>query len=61
MFLLVCLSLVSLGAYAQVMPTETDTEVDKSKLTIYSSFANAVQVNLLNLTPFDMTYRNNFV
>jgi len=57
LFLLVCLSLVSLGAYAQVMPTETDTEVDKSKLTIYSSFANAVQVNLLNLTPFDMTYK----
>lgn len=56
-FLLVCLLLVSLGAYAQAASTETETEIDKSKLTIYSSNSNAVMVNILNLTPFDITYK----
>lgn len=39
--------------------TETDTETDTGiapELTIYGSYGNSVLVNILNLTPFDMTY-----
>jgi len=57
LFLLVWLSLVSLGAYAQVAPTETEASAaSPAELTIYSSNANSVLVNVLNLTPYDMTY-----
>lgn len=56
-FVLVCLCLVSLGSYAQAAPTATETETNISpELTINGSYGNSVLVNILNLTPFDMTY-----
>jgi hypothetical protein len=49
--------LLNLGAYAQAAPTATETETSIShELTIYGSYGNSVLVNILNLTPFDMTY-----
>jgi hypothetical protein len=56
-FVLVCLCLLSLGAYAQGAPTATATETNTAaELTIYGSYGNSVLVSLLNLTPFDLTY-----
>ncbi len=46
-FLLVSLCTLSMGAHAQDL---------SPKLVIYGSKANSVLVNILNLTPFDMTY-----
>lgn len=56
-FLLVCLCLLSPGAYAQAASTAaaTDTTISPN-LTIYGSYGNSVLVQILNLTPFDMTY-----
>ena len=57
LFVLVCLSLLSLGPYAQAAPTETESDTEPyPELTIYSSYGNSVVVNILNLTPYDMTY-----
>lgn len=56
-FLLACLCLLSMGAYAQAAPAATATETTISpNLTIYGSYGNSVLVQILNLTPFDMTY-----
>ncbi len=57
LFLLACLCLLSMAAYAQAAPTAaaTDTTISPN-LTIYGSYGNSVLVQILNLTPFDMTY-----